>query len=211
MAVWMPHTTEILRGFLLEDAEREFGRKEPSPIMGDNNPKAARATAEGKLRLDLIDTAMTHPTSRVLAHGADKYGKRNWRVEPIYASTYVAALRRHIDAWADGLDADLDSGEHPLAHVSATVDVVLDALKHGTLVDDREAAESKSANQYADDERADDELTPNATRDHAAEQPGTERHPWEPLPTHRELVERQKLGRWQPMPSAGNDFDSAGD
>lgn len=109
----------------------------------DLNPKAARASADGKAPLHLIDTAMTHPAARVLASGADKYGVRNWRTVPINASTYVGALRRHIDEWADGSDFDKDSGEHPLAHVAATCNVVLDAIKHGTLVDDRAFAEAK--------------------------------------------------------------------
>lgn len=111
----------------------------------DQNPKAAQACADGKLPLHLIDTALTHPTARVLAGGTTKYGVRNWRKVPINASTYIGALRRHTDEWADGADADKDSGEHPLAHIAATCNVVLDAIKHGTLVDDRAYADAKTA------------------------------------------------------------------
>lgn len=114
-------------------------------ITTDLNPKAAQAAADGKLPLHLIDTALTHPTARVLAGGAAKYGVRNWRKVSINASTYIGALRRHTDEWADGSDADKDSGEHPLAHIAATCNVVLDAIKHGTLVDDRAYADAKTA------------------------------------------------------------------
>lgn len=118
---------------------------------GDTNPKAARAAADGKLRLELLDTAMTHGVAEVLAHGADKYGVHNWRTVPINASTYVGALRRHVDEWSDGADADHDSGKHPLHHIAATCNVVLDAIKHGTLVDDRNFAEAKPPVELTDD------------------------------------------------------------
>lgn len=111
----------------------------------DRNPKAARAIADGKPPLQFIDSAMTHPAARVLASGAEKYGVRNWREVPINASTYIGALRRHTDEWADGSDVDGDSGEHPLAHVVATCNVVLDAIKYGMLVDDRLFADANTA------------------------------------------------------------------
>lgn len=116
----------------------------------DQNPKAAQACADGKLPLHLIDTALTHPTARVLAGGAAKYGVRNWRKVPINASTYIGALRRHTDEWSDGADTDKDSGEHPLAHIAATCNVVLDAIKHGTLVDDRGYADAKTTSASGD-------------------------------------------------------------
>ena len=120
----------------------------------DTNPKAERARSDGKLRLELLDTAMLHPTAEVLAHGAEKYGVRNWRVNPIHWSTYLGALRRHTDALANGEDIDPDSGQPHLAHISATVNVLLDAAAHGTLVDDRNFAESKTgkATTWPDDE-----------------------------------------------------------
>lgn len=114
-----------------------------TPAVPDTNPKAARAVADGKLRLELVETALTHPLARVMAHGADKYGVRNWRTQPIEARTYVGAMRRHIDAWADGQDADPDSGANHLVHLAACCMVVLDAAAHGTLTDNRDYAEAK--------------------------------------------------------------------
>jgi hypothetical protein len=109
--------------------------------MPDTNPKAARAVADGKLRLELIETALTHPLARVMAHGADKYGVRNWRAQPIHLRTYVAAMRRHTDAIADGEWFDPDSGEPHAAHVAACAQVILDAAAFGTLIDDTGYAE----------------------------------------------------------------------
>lgn len=109
--------------------------------MPDRNPKAERARADDKLRLELIDTALMEAAAPPLAHGAEKYGVRNWRINPIYWRTYIGALRRHVNALADGEDIDPDSGFLHLGHIVANANVLLDAQKHGTLVDDRSYAE----------------------------------------------------------------------
>ena len=47
-------------------------------------------------------------------------------------------MQRHLDQWFDSLeDADEETGRNHLAHVIASACIVMDALKHGTLVDDR--------------------------------------------------------------------------
>lgn len=127
---------------------RNHATQETTTPVPDSNPKATRAAADGKLRLELIETALTHPLARVMAHGADKYGVRNWRTQPVEARTYVGAMRRHLDAWADGQDADPDSGAAHLVHLAACCMVVLDAAAHGTLVDDRNVAEAKPPARY---------------------------------------------------------------
>ncbi|MES2939757.1 MAG: dATP/dGTP diphosphohydrolase domain-containing protein [Pseudomonadota bacterium] len=118
-----------------------YPTQETTPTVPDTNPKSARAIADGKLRLELIETALTHPVARVMAHGADKYGVRNWRTQPIYLRTYIGAMRRHVDAIADGEWLDPDSGEPHAAHVAACTQVILDARAHGTLNDDTDYAE----------------------------------------------------------------------
>jgi len=104
----------------------------------DNNPKAARALLDGKAPMDLIPYRPLAAVARVLAKGAEKYGIRNWREERISASTYIGAIGRHtLLEWAEGVDKDADDGEHPLAHVIACCLLVLDAIEHDTLIDDR--------------------------------------------------------------------------
>jgi hypothetical protein len=107
----------------------------------EQNPKAARALLDGKAPLEFILWEPVRAICRVLAGGALKYGVRNWRKEPIVTSTYEAAIARHLAEWAEGSDVDADSGEHPLAHVAASCYLVIDAEKHGTLIDDRDRAE----------------------------------------------------------------------
>lgn len=101
----------------------------------NHDPKGISGSQKDPLWL-LPSTALRE-TSRVLKLGAKKYGQWNWRDNQVCASTYMSAILRHMEEWNDGIDADEESGEHPLAHVIASAMIVLDAIKHGTLVDDR--------------------------------------------------------------------------
>jgi hypothetical protein len=69
--------------------------------------------------------------------GAQKYGRRNFRDSTIKATTYIGALRRHVNAFASGEDIDPDSGEPHLAHIRACCAVLMSAQDAGTYHDDR--------------------------------------------------------------------------
>lgn len=69
--------------------------------------------------------------------GADKYGAWNWRENKVCSSTYIGAIKRHLDAWIDGEDVDPESKVTHLAHIIASCNILIDAEKFGTLVDDR--------------------------------------------------------------------------
>jgi hypothetical protein len=112
-------------------------------LLNSENPKYVRAQKDGKPPLEYLVRSMHPLDAAVHKHGADKYGIRNWRVDPIRASTYIAAIQRHLDAWAEGEDWDQDSGQSHLAHIRACCAVALDAKMHDTLIDDREITESK--------------------------------------------------------------------
>lgn len=128
--------------FYLDDDERLFNRaKEEDYKMTDNNPKKARALLDDKDPMEQIPMHVLRGVARVLQGGAEKYGVRNWRTEPVCASTYEGAILRHFAEWQDGSDEDADSGEHPLAHVIASCLLVLDCIDHGTFIDDRDRTE----------------------------------------------------------------------
>lgn len=75
---------------------------------------------------------------RVFELGAAKYGKKNWREQPVDASTYMDAAQRHLIEWFEqGIDSDPESGQSPLAHVIACCMIVMDGLERGELKDDR--------------------------------------------------------------------------
>lgn len=106
------------------------------------NPKDAQARQLGKIPLDLLEPAANREIAKVMKHGADKYGRRNFLQVPIQLRVYVAATMRHVQAVLDGEDIDPDSGLSHWAHVGACANVVLAALDAGTFVDDRETLES---------------------------------------------------------------------
>ena len=106
------------------------------------NPKQIQAMKDGKVPLDYLPYSCFPDDAYVHKHGADKYGIRNWREQEILASTYEGAIMRHFLAWAQGEDLDPDSGKSHLTHIRACCAVVLDSIKHGTLVDDRDRQES---------------------------------------------------------------------
>lgn len=101
------------------------------------NPKDAAASADKKVRLDLLEPSADEAIAEVMAHGADKYGVENYRTIPIHLRTYLAATRRHLNALRRGEDIDPDSGESHWAHIGANVHVILGALEAETVVDDR--------------------------------------------------------------------------
>lgn len=110
-----------------------------------HNPKHIRAQKDGKAPLEYIPLGVLEGVSWVLMHGAEKYGIRNWRQDPILLSTYKGAILRHLRAWSEGEPIDPDSGRHHLEHIMACCIVALDAIAHGAAVDDLTITESKEA------------------------------------------------------------------
>ena len=105
-----------------------------------DNPKQAYGHA--KPSIHFLPTRPLLEVAEVMRHGAEKYGVRNWRQQPIKASTYFDAMYRHANSWYEDLqDTDPDSMRHHLAHLVANVLIVLDAIEHNTLIDDRDFSE----------------------------------------------------------------------
>jgi hypothetical protein len=102
------------------------------------NPKQAAATRDMKAPLDLLEHAADVEIARAIHTGAVKYGKQNYKsIGAIFASTYGAAVRRHIGAWLNGEDLDPESGLSHLSHIGANIHVLFGAMEAGTFHDDR--------------------------------------------------------------------------
>lgn len=99
------------------------------------NPKEAIGATKDPLHL--LPPTASAATARVLKFGAERYSPWNWRHTRVNATTYVAAMRRHLDRWLDGEDIDPESGESHIAHVAASCNIMLDAEAFGNLADDR--------------------------------------------------------------------------
>lgn len=100
-----------------------------------SDPKGAAGAA--KTPLQLLPSVAMALTSQVLKHGAEKYGEFNWRHAKVETMTYIGAIRRHLDAMADGQDLDPESGFPHIAHVAASCFILMDAADFGHLVDNR--------------------------------------------------------------------------
>ena len=99
------------------------------------NPKDV--ISGSKLPLHLWPTTATAMGSIGLLEGALKYGRMNWRKSGVRASVYVAACKRHLDAWFEGEDHAPDSGSPHLGNALACLAIIIDAAACGKLEDDR--------------------------------------------------------------------------
>lgn len=101
------------------------------------NPKDIAATRDQKPPLHLLEHSADVEIAKVMAHGAEKYGRRNFYTIPILANVYGGAIRRHIGAWLMGEDIDPESGHSHLAHIGANIHVLFAAMQEGMFLDDR--------------------------------------------------------------------------
>ncbi len=90
-----------------------------------------------KCPLHLLPPMALRQTAWVQKLGADKYGAFNWRKTEVCASTYVSAMMRHMLAFMEGIDYDIESQQSHLAHIAANCNILMDAMAHRTMIDDR--------------------------------------------------------------------------
>lgn len=111
------------------------------------NPKDA--IGRGKLPLDLWPASATAFGAVGLKEGELKYGRNNFRAAHVAASVYIAALKRHLDAYMEGENTASDSVVPHLANILANAAILVDATVNKTLVDDRNFIPSPGAYQAA--------------------------------------------------------------
>jgi hypothetical protein len=97
---------------------------------------------DGKPPLDLLDTYALTQVARVLAFGAGRYGRHNWRAG-IEWSRVIAAAMRHITKFNDGEDFDSDTGISHLAHAICCCMFLLNYTVNHKQLDDRYKKETK--------------------------------------------------------------------
>ena len=133
------------------DVDRYVDAMHDSYADPEVNPKQLQATRDQKVPLHLLEPVANAEIAKALAHGAHKYGRRNFYQTPILATVYVGALRRHTDAILDGELVDPDSGLSHWAHIGANVHVALAAMKAGTFVDDTAPEEQSEVQKRLSD------------------------------------------------------------
>lgn len=80
----------------------------------------------GKPRFDLIPPLAEREVAKVLEYGARKYAPDNWRKVDDATNRYLAAVRRHLNAWQTGEAIDQESGLPHLAHAATSLLFILE-------------------------------------------------------------------------------------
>lgn len=101
----------------------------------ETNPKDAAATT--RLDLSLFPDSAAAYGALAFVEGDLKYGGYNWRVAGVLSSVYVAAAKRHLAKWFNGEEVDPKTRVPHLASALACIAVLIDAVEHGNLNDDR--------------------------------------------------------------------------
>lgn len=105
------------------------------------NPKDQIAAT--KLPLELFPSTAIAVGCVAFLEGKLKYGRMNWRAQPVYGSVYFGAMLRHISLWFEGEDFDPDSLVPHLGSGLACNAILVDAGASGTLIDDRQYGSSQ--------------------------------------------------------------------
>lgn len=102
-----------------------------------------------KVDLSLLPVIAIAHGAHAFMDGAKKYGPYNWRDYAVEARTYVAAAKRHLDAWLEREEFAKDSGVHHLGHVIACCAILLDAQAHQMMIDNRPKENGGWGNIYS--------------------------------------------------------------
>lgn len=90
----------------------------------------------GKPDLSLIPQAAMEEMAYAFMLGEKKYGRYNY-YSGMTATRLISASLRHIWEYLDGKNTDPESGRNPLGHAMASLAMVLQQEKLGTLIDNR--------------------------------------------------------------------------
>lgn len=104
--------------------------------LKQSNPKDA--IGSDKIPYHLWPESATILGALGLLDGMLKYGRANWREAGVKFTIYYDALRRHVNALAEGEDYDPDSGLPHESHALACLAILVDAKANGKLIDDRQ-------------------------------------------------------------------------
>ncbi|MFA5669984.1 MAG: dATP/dGTP diphosphohydrolase domain-containing protein [Balneolaceae bacterium] len=90
-----------------------------------------------KAPMSTVSAAVMAEIGVGMLEGAVKYGRHNYRVVGVRASSYYDAAKRHIQAWWEGEDIDPDSGLNHIVKAITSLVVLRDAMIQNKMTDDR--------------------------------------------------------------------------
>jgi len=132
------HWKELHEEILAAQAAREEERNAAAEGAKMTNPK--QLVGDTKCPLALVPDTISAEVAMAFLEGALKYGRFNWRVMGVRASTYKSAAERHLAKWWNGEDRDPKTHVKHLASAMACLGILLDAAVCDQLNDDRPPA-----------------------------------------------------------------------
>lgn len=93
---------------------------------------------EGKPKLSFVARTLLIAIASVMAPGAVKYGRDNWKGGMLWSRPYDALLR-HLTAWWDGENKDPESGMSHLWHAACELMFLVEYEAKKVGQDDRRA------------------------------------------------------------------------
>lgn len=118
------------------DAEGNVVLKKGVFEFEEHNSKEALKFDSKKPPLDLLPFHALTEVAKVLDHGKKKYTAHNWR-KGMDWSRFSSAALRHLFAWNNGEDNDLESDLNHLAHAACCILFLLEYNQLGLGTDDR--------------------------------------------------------------------------
>lgn len=116
-------------------AEPAFDEASTKDNLKSTNPKTA--IGDTKVPLALCSPIASAHWALAQYCGMRKYQAWNWRIAGVLVSTYISAIKRHLDAYESGEELDPVDGTHHLGNIMACAAILLDAQAAGKLDDDR--------------------------------------------------------------------------
>lgn len=105
-----------------------------------SNKDTGKKYDQGKAPLNLLSNYALEEVARVLAFGAQKYEPWNW-AKGLNYSRVIAAAKRHIAEWENGVDMDPESKTNHLANAACNLIFLLDYIARDMKeLDDRRPA-----------------------------------------------------------------------
>ncbi len=103
----------------------------------------AKTDDRNKPPLALLPTEGIRAVARVQAFGASKYGDYFNYMNGMELSRNLSCAMRHIMAFMDGEDNDIESGQNHLAHAACRLMFAIQNIKDRTAIDDRYKRKAK--------------------------------------------------------------------
>lgn len=130
---------------------------EPAHLALDTKPTNPKdACGVRKVPMSTVPANVLAEVGVAMLEGGLKYGRHNYREVGVRASVYYDGTMRHLMAWYEGEDIDVDSNLSHITKAIASLVVLRDATMRDMVEDDRPP---KTPNMYAELNKHAAELT----------------------------------------------------